>query len=157
MSSTLPSRWAASALAAVLSACSQIPVGTPGVVECSAPVHSERTGSALVGQPYGMAMSPIPLNAVQFGNAVLSRSVVVQSLHAARTPTDTVRIYARFVSCLDEPLAIRMRTSFLRSDTAPAEPSSAWKYVFLPARTTAVYEESSVSRDVVSYLIEVGL
>lgn len=150
--------WTAGALViscGSFQACTQVPTVPPEVVECRVPDNLSRPGPALVGQTYGMSMTPLPLNSVQFGSTALARSIAVQASYATRTPTDSVRLQMRFVSCLDTPSSVRMRTSFLRSDTAPAEPPTPWKLVFLAPRATAVYEELSVSRDAASYLVEV--
>jgi hypothetical protein len=143
--------------AAVLStACAPIPTLRPVVVECQAPTASDRPGPALVGQAYGMAMTPMPLNSVQFGSTDAATSLAVQNLYAERVPSNIVQVSARLVSCLDVPTSVRVRTSFFRSDTAPSEEPSAWKTVFLEPRATALYRESSVSRDTSAYLIEIA-
>ena len=150
----------AAALACAFAGCASTnptpPDPTPTVVECKAAPGTGRSGPALVGQAYGMAMTPLPLNSVQFGSAALSRSVAVQKLYAERTPADMVQISARLVSCMDAPGVVRMRTTFMRADTAPAEAPSAWKVVHLEPRATALYSELSVTRDAASYLIEIA-
>jgi hypothetical protein len=144
------------ALVALLQACAQPLSGSPPVVaSCETPTGGDRLGPALVGQPYGMAMTPLPLNSVQFGSDAASRSVAVQSLYAARTQTSTVEVSARFLSCQDKAATVLVRTSFLRANSAPAEPPSAWKSLYLEPRATAVYSELSTSIDAAHYLIEV--
>ena len=128
----------------------------PLVVECVQNTNPSRPGPALVGQSYGMQMTAMPLNSVQYGSHRASQLMAVQSLFSERSPTDTVQVTARFVSCADRPQVVRVRTSFLRSSQAPAEAPSAWKQVFLEPRATAVYTELSISRDVANYLIEVA-
>jgi hypothetical protein len=143
--------------ASLMQACSSATLaGSPPVVaQCETPTGGDRLGPALVGQAYGMAMTPLPLNSVQFGSDAASRSMAVQNLYAARTPTNTVEVSARFVSCLDKPAMVLVRASFLRANSAPAEPPSAWKSVYLEPRATAVYSELSTSIDAAHYLIEV--
>ena len=119
------------------------------------PTAGDRPGPALVGQGYGMTMTPLPLNSVQFSSKGLSRTMAVQSLYAARTPTNTVEVSARFLSCADKPATVMVRTSFMRASTAPAEAPSAWKTVYLQPRAIAMYSELSVSTDTAIYLIEV--
>lgn len=131
------------------------PEKTPVVVECTTPVAPDRPGPALVGQTYGMTITPLPLNSVQFSGGEIARSTAIQNLYASRTPMNTVEISARFVSCADTPATLMVRTSFLRANTSPAEPASAWKAVYLQPRGTAVYTELSISLDAASYLIEV--
>jgi hypothetical protein len=148
---------AASAALLVLAGCATPVPGTPPVVvSCAQPVNSVRSGPALVGETYGLTMTPLPLNSVQFGSHAASHLMAVQSLFAERSPADTVQVTARFVSCQDTPQVVRVRTSFLRASQAPAEAPSAWKQVFLEPRATAVYTELSTARDVANYLIEVG-
>jgi hypothetical protein len=67
-----------------------------------------------------------------------------------------VEVNARFVSCLDTPAAIRVRTSFLKDNQAPAEPTSAWRTVHLQPRAISGYQEFSTSRGVANYLIEIA-
>ena len=143
--------------ALLMQACAPAPLaGRPPVVaQCETPIGGERPGPALVGQAYGMAMTPLPLNSVQFGSDAASRSMAVQNLYAARTATSTVEVSARFLSCLDKPTTVLVRTSFLRENSAQAEPPSAWKAVYLEPRATAVYSEMSTSIDAAHYLIEV--
>lgn len=140
--------------------CAQVPPAPqdypPVVVSCSTPEQQVRTGPALVGKTYGMAMTALPMNSVQFGSAEVSRSLAIQSLLAERSATDTVQVTARLVSCIDVPAAVRVRTSFLRANTSPAEPVSAWKTVYMEPRATALYTEYSTSRDAASYLVEIA-
>lgn len=140
-------------VALTFAGCASTP---PVVVQCSTPIASDRTGAALVGQPYGMAMTPLPLNSVQFGSHDVARVLAIQNLYAERVPTDLVKVSVRFVSCGDEATSVRVRTSFMRANTAPSEPASAWKTVHLEPRATAVYTENSTNRDAASYLIEIA-
>lgn len=155
------SRFACVAALVVFGAgCAQVPPALPGsppvVVACFTPEQQVRAGPALVGQTYGMAMTALPLNSVQFGSPEVAHSVAIQSLFAERSASDTVQVTARLVSCLDVPAAVRVRTSFLRASTAPAEPTSGWKTVYLEPRATALYTEFSTSRDAASYLVEIA-
>jgi hypothetical protein len=157
-SSTARGLIVGAALAAILFACAASPpaVNTPLVTECSGPPSGDRTSvAALVGQEYGLRMTPIPLNSVQFSEWSTPSMLAVQHLYAARTPTDTVQVTARFVSCSDAAFSIRVRTSFLGADQAPSEDPSAWQTVFLEPHLTAVYSERSTSKAVTHYLIEV--
>lgn len=138
-----------------LGGCSALPGGPPVVAQCSDPSVGDRAGPALVGETYGMTMTPLPLNSVQFGATDIARSVAIQSLYASRTPSGTVQVAARLLSCADSPMVVRMRTSFQQSSTAPSEPASAWHDVFLAPRTTAVYTEMSTSVDAATYLVEI--
>jgi hypothetical protein len=128
----------------------------PLVVQCSAPAKGDRSGPALVGQEYGTQATPIPLNSVQFSNWDTVKELSVQRLFAARTSSNTVQVTARFISCADTVLAIRVRTSFLDANQAPTEPASAWQTVFLQPRLTTVYAEKSTSQSVANYLIEIA-
>jgi hypothetical protein len=110
---------------------------------------------ALVGVAYGTQATPIPLNSVQFSSWTVESSVSVQQLAATRTPTNTVSVTARFISCTDRDSAIRVRTSFFDAQHAPAEPSSAWQTVYLHPHLLATYSERSTSKGVTHYLIEV--
>jgi|SRR5690606_2749495 hypothetical protein len=141
-----------------LAACHTVHGNPPVVAECAAPQPGEgiRSGPALVGQNYGMQMTAIPINSVQFDSHATARAIAVQQLFARRTASDTVEVTARFVACGDELSTVRVRTSFLRADHAPAEMPSAWQQLHLGPRMTAVYREFSTSRDVAGYLLEVA-
>jgi hypothetical protein len=126
------------------------------VVECKVPAASpSRAGAALVGQSYGIEMTPIPIDAVQFTDAGLWERVAVQHLSAKRSPTDTVQVTARLVNCTDTAQVVGMRTSFMDETQAPSEAASAWQVVHLRPRATALYSENSTSTKVRHYLIEV--
>ena len=136
--------------------CTLPPGQGPVVSQCGPVANARPAGAALVGQPYGAAMTPMPLNSVQFGAADLAKAMAVQNLYAARTATGTVQLNVRFVSCLDVPASVLVRTSFMRTDTSPAEAPTPWKLVHLPPRATALYSELSASLDATTYLVEVG-
>lgn len=140
------------AAAAILVGCASKP---PLVSKCLKQGHVGRPGPALVGLKYGTQATPIPLDSVQFSGWRTERSVSVQALYATRTPTNTAVVIARFVSCADAPISIRVRTSFLDADQAPAEPASAWQTVYLEPHLTATYTEKSVSAKASDYLIEI--
>jgi hypothetical protein len=147
-------------VAALIGGCAQpelyIPGNPPLVVQCGIPDPGARPGPALVGLQYGMQMSPLPLNSVQFDGPATASRVAVQNIFAERTVTDTVSVTARLVSCADIPTTVKMRTSFMRANQGPAEGSSAWRVVFLAPRAIAHYTELSTSRDSASYLIEIA-
>lgn len=146
--------WLAAML--VLAGCQTVVPTEKRVVECRVPDPiALRKGPALVGQPYGLEMTAIPLDAVQFTNASLWEHVAVQHLSAARTPTDTVQVHARLINCTDGPIVIGVRTSFMDESQAPSEATSAWQTVHLRPRSTAQYSESSISTRVRHYLVEV--
>lgn len=126
------------------------------VVECKSPVDVARSGPALVGQEYGMRMSQLPLDAVQFTDTGVAKSIAIQTVRAMRTQTDTVQVVARFVNCQDKPVPIRARTSFMDTTSLPTEPISAWRPIIVPPRATALYQENSTSTNVANYLIEVA-
>jgi hypothetical protein len=128
----------------------------PLVTQCKWPMKGDRTaGPALVGHEYGPQTTPIPLNSVQFASVDAAKSLAVQNLFAARTAGNTTSVTARFISCSDVTLAVRVRTSFMDTNQAPTEPASAWQTVFLQPHLIATYAENSTSRNVANYLIEI--
>ncbi len=138
------------------SACSTYK--TPLVAQCASPAwwkNSARPGPALVGVPYGMQSTPIPLDSIQFSDDRVAGALSLQQLSARRTATGTVQVSARFVSCARTPMSVRMRTSFLGSGQSGIEPHSAWKTVFLQPHLMASYEELSTSREVENYVVEI--
>lgn len=157
-------RWATAlsgaALAALLAACASKSAPEPRqTVSCTPPSTARPApqGPALVAQDYGTAISPIPLNAVLFTQEALAKSTAVQAIFSSRTDAGTVRVSARFVSCVDKPTVVRARTSFLTKTTAPAEPPSAWQHIALIPNATALYSEISIAQDEVGmFLIEVA-
>lgn len=101
------------------------------------------------------AFTPIPLESVQLIDKALSRKIVAQGVEARRTETDTVEIVARVVNCGKDPLQLQLRTTFLSAGQSPTEPVSSWQRIFVAPKSTGVYTEKSISRDVAHYLIEV--
>lgn len=129
------------------------------VVQCKTKKAAKAAGyagPALVAN-IPKSMTPIDLNAVQFVDRGLTRSVLVEGLFARRTETDTVEVTARFVNCTGSPLQVQARSSFMDAAQVPTEGTSAWSRVFLPPYATGVYRERSISRaDVNYYLIELS-
>lgn len=123
------------------------------VVECKFPSQPAPIGPALVAQEYG-SISPIPLDAVQYTDYTLTKQVVVQTLMARRTQTNTVQVYARMINCSGQPVVVGTRTTFMDATQFPTEPQSAWKNVFIQPFATADYNESSTSVNVANYLVE---
>lgn len=152
--------------ALILTGCAQTQTVSRPVVECSTPSWAQVQSSAspsqigqpaLVGKDYGMAMTPIPLNAVQFTNKALAENVAIQMVVARRTATDSVQVTSRFVNCTDKTINMQVRTSFMDASLVPTEPVSVWRTVFVQPRATAVYQENSIGRGAVAhYLIEVA-
>ncbi len=130
----------------------------PLVSRCKMPRGGGARSSmpALVGLQYGEQSTPIPLNSVQFTNWGAASSLSVQRLAATRTPTNTVEVDARFVSCSDQTQTVRVRTSFLDGNQAPTEAPSAWQTVYLQPHLTANYSEKSTSIAAKQYLIEIS-
>lgn len=132
-----------------LAGCASEPV----VVECKWPRPQAAAGDALVSQAYG-AMTPIPLNAVQFTSSSLARQVVVQELFARRTPTQTVQVTGRLVNCTDTPLVVASRLHFMDARQIPVEDVSAWQRIVLHPRAMTQWQALSASPDAESYVVE---
>lgn len=146
------SRLCLAALLVALGGCAN-EVRKP-VVECSFPSQAPPPpGTALVANQYG-SISPIPLDAVQFTDRALTRQVAAQSLHARRSPTNTVEVSARFINCTDAPLVLGARTNFMDGTERAVEAPSAWKNVVMQPRAMGDYQESSLSTQVEHYVVE---
>lgn len=137
-------------------ACATVPGSPPMVVECKTKLANDRPGPALVGVEYGVQATAVPLNSVQFTDWETAKQVAVQQILGERTSTGTVRVTARFTSCSDDSSSILVRTSFFTLDQTPTEAPSAWKRVYLPARSSAVYSELSTSMNAANFLIEIN-
>jgi hypothetical protein len=150
---------AAFALGAVLSsgsAVAQTPVRPQAQLKCDFYKANRPVGAAAVIAPVTRgAFTPIPLESVQLIDKSLSRKIVAQGVEARRTETDTVEVVARVVNCGKDPLQLQLRTSFLSSAQSPTEPTSSWQRIYVAPKSTGVYTEKSISRDVAHYLIEV--
>jgi Protein of unknown function (DUF1425) len=123
------------------------------VVQCPRPLAAPPAGDALVALAYD-AMTPIPVDAVQFTNEALAHQVVVQQLSAHRTPTDTVQVTARLVNCTDAPVVVGSRLHFMDANHLPLEDVSVWQRVVLRPRAMAQLQESSLTRGVEHYVVE---
>lgn len=143
------------AFATLILGCANKP-GVKMLVECKTPVDINTRGPALVGEGYGLKMTNIPLDALQYTDATVASSVAIQAVKATRSETDTVLVLARLVNCTDETLTVRARTSFMDQNQFPTEPVSAWKTLFLAPRATTNYQEYSTSKNVGHYLIELA-
>lgn len=123
---------------------------------CGTLSRKAEDGHAIVGVDYGQQAMPIPNQSEHFATKRLASSIVIQRLFAVRSPTNTVIVTARFLSCVHRALAIRVRTSFLDTYNAPTEPPSAWQTVFLDPGVTGSYSEKSVSTGPTRYVIEIA-
>lgn len=150
---------AALAVGAVLSpgpAWAQKPVRPQAQLKCDFYKANRPVGVAAVIAPVTRgAFTPIPLESIQLIDKGLSRKIVAQGVEARRTETDTIEVVARVVNCGKEPLQLQLRTSFLSAAQSPTEPTSSWQRIYVAPKSTGVYTEKSISRDVAHYLIEV--
>lgn len=127
------------------------------VITCStsrARAAKPAPGPALVAN-VASAMTPIPLNAVQFTDTGLGRSVITQQLFAQRAQNNSLNITARFVNCTKKPLVMQARTNFLDVNNFPTEKVSAWKTIYLSPLATSIYEEKSIgTTNVAAFYVE---
>jgi len=114
-----------------------------------------RASEASIAPVVRGAFTAIPLESVQLIDKRLNRKVIAQGVEASRTETDTVEVVARLVNCGKDPLQVQARTTFLSAGQSPTEPTSSWQRVYLAPKSTGVYSEKSISKDVAHYLIEV--
>ena len=111
--------------------------------------------AALVGPEAGV-LTAVPLNTVQIIDPGIARRIVVQSVHARRSPTQTIELAARFFNCTDYRQQILVRSQFMDPGQFPSEPPSAWRTVFIDPRSFSVYaEHSSGGAKVRYFLVEV--
>lgn len=126
------------------------------VVKCDfRPYKKVRAAGPAIVTDVPNTMTPIPLNAVQIVDRNIMKKILPQAVFARRTETGTLEVMTRLVNCTDYNQQVLVRTSFMDANQFPAEPTTAWKRVFLPPRSTAVYNEKSVMIDIGYYLIEV--
>lgn len=137
-------------LALALGGCANEPLA---VVECKWPRPGAPAGTALVAQNYD-AMSPIPVNAVQFTSQTLAREVVVQQLSARRTATQTVQVTGRLVNCTDRPIVIGSRLHFMDAKQVPVEDTSVWQRIVMAPRAMAHWQAQSMSAQAEHYVVE---
>jgi hypothetical protein len=124
------------------------------VVECKWPRPGAPVGAALVAQDYNDAMSPIPLNAVQFTSQALAREIVVQQLSARRTATQTVQVTGRLVNCTDRPIVVGSRLHFMDAKQMPVEDTSVWQRILMAPRAMAQWQAQSMSGQAEHYVVE---
>ena len=134
----------------------QVPVRPQGRVDCNfSKANRPVPASAVIAPINRGAFTPIPLETVQIIDKKLRRTVIAQGVEARRTETDTVEVLARILNCTNAPVQLQLRTTFLSVGQSPTEPVSSWQRIYLQPRSTGVYSEKSISRDVGHYLIEV--
>lgn len=124
------------------------------VVECKWPRPGAPAGAALVAQDYDDAMTPIPLNAVQFTGQTLAREVVVQQLSARRTATQTIQVTGRLVNCTDRPIVVSSRLHFMDAKQVPVEDTSTWQRIVMAPRAMAQWQALSMSAQAEHYVVE---
>jgi hypothetical protein len=142
--------------AAAVGGCTQ-PQPIPPQVGCdfTPMLNAPRAAGPAITAPTPGTMSEIPLNSISMTDMAITNKILVQTTTAKRTPTGTVQVYARMVNCTDFPLQVEGRTRFLDQAQMPTEAPSAWRRVFLPARSLGDYYEPSVdARQVASYVVE---
>lgn len=137
-------------LGLALGGCANEPLA---VVECKWPRPGAPAGVALVAQAYD-AMSPIPIDAVQFTSQALAREVVVQQLSAHRTTTQTVQITGRLVNCTDRPIVVGSRLHFMDAKQVPVEDTSVWQRIVMAPRAMAHWQAQSMSAQAEHYVVE---
>lgn len=132
------------------------PVATQGVLKCdfSKARRGKPSGEMLTPLVRG-AFSPVPLETVQLVDKKLQRKLMVQSVAAQKTQTDTVEVVARLVNCTSKPMQVQARINFMNDQMSPTEPVSGWRRLFLEPKAMGVYAEKSLARDPRHYLIEV--
>jgi hypothetical protein len=99
----------------------------------------------------------LPRNTVSILDSRLGKKIIVESVNATTTDTDTVEIMVRLVNRTDDRLHLESRSHFMNNERAPTEAVSGWKSLFLPPSSMVVYREYSVSTipDVTTFLVEV--
>ena len=100
-------------------------------------------------------MTKMPLNHVNVTDVKILHKVLVQDVSAQRDEQNRIKVWTRLVNCTDYPLQVEGRTQFMTEMSSPAQPTTAWQRVYLPARTFGVYESQSVrGSEIHSYLVE---
>lgn len=123
---------------------------------CAGPAVVAQGPTCTPAVPAAPAAGMLALNTAAITDAQLTGRVMLQSTNARRQPTGTVEVWTRFFNCSDLALQLEARTHFLDASQAPTEPVTAWTRVFVPARSYAVYMESSTDVDAVRhYYVEV--
>ena len=134
-------------MALVVCSCATKP-GVKMLVECKTPVSINTKGPALVGEGYGLEMTAIPIDALQYTDGTVASTVAVQAVRAARSETDTVQVTARIVNCTDKTISVKARTAFMDKNQIPTEPTSAWKTLchLVPQRYIKNFQLQSMFR-----------
>ncbi len=150
------------AVSAALAGCASmertVECAMPPMMSDGKPMPRVVKGPALVGEEYGLLLTPIPLDSVIFMDNATASQVVVQSMRTSRTATNTVRLDARLFNCSRTPLEVQARVSFLLANQAPAESESAWRSILIQPGAMANFSEQSLSGgDIAHYLVEIGL
>lgn len=112
----------------------------------------EPTGPQLIAD-IPKSMSAMSLDNVRFLDKKLGRKLVIQTVQAGRTETDTVRVAARLYNCTDHPQTVQLRTHFLDAEGFGSEPVTQWRTLFLEPRSMTVYSEMSIGREAVRHFL----
>ncbi len=138
-------------VAALLMSAGSVAAKAP---ECDPGKRPESAAQAALIADVPLQMTPVPLNAAQVTDRRIARKIVVQSVHARRTQTDTVEVAARFMNCSRKPLNLLVRTHFMNESQYPSEPETLWRRVAVQPGSLQAYVEKSVGRDVQYFLVE---
>ncbi|MFK8011285.1 MAG: hypothetical protein AB8B80_04540 [Marinicellaceae bacterium] len=131
------------------------PVTFPICDFTDAPYGSAPRGYGELVPSIANTLHPIALSTVSITDTNLLRRVVVQDVKAKRTVADRLNVYTRIVNCTDFPIILEARTQFLDNNQIISEPVTAWKRLYLPARTLGNYQETSIMQPMPdSFLIE---
>lgn len=78
----------------------------------------------------------------------------IESSGIRNTPTGNVEVWAVLRNRTDYDLQVEGMSSFYDQDQVPLDDRSNWKRVYLPANSTALYKEASVSADAKYFVVE---
>ena len=95
-------------------------------------------------------------NSIRFINKRAAKRIRVESIRAARTETDTLRVDVVFYNTAAKPMQLAVRSLFFDEHRTLAESAGAWRTIHVQPRSVASFTARSSSRGkAASFIIEV--
>jgi len=109
-----------------------------------APSLNLAAGASMAGVPDDVRpLNSVGRQGVRMTDDSLLSMVLVEDVQTGRLPSGSAEIAVRLTNCTATPLQVEGATQFLGPTGAQTEPPTVWQRIFLPPRTSRVYQATS--------------
>jgi len=95
----------------------------------------------------------LPMDTVLITDKRFRKKIIVETIQAQRSVTDTVEVKVRVVNKTGKFLQLEGRSMFLGTDGMPVEDTTAWRPIYLPPNSIGMYRESSTETHRVEHFL----